>query len=169
MPHVLSVLFRVSVRLLHQASIVHQNQHTRCNSASNKPQQFYIILLHSLRLLDTTSDAVVALSTLTTTVAVVWVGFSNINIAPGISQLLHRRFSNGNLSPSSQLLYTERTSFFLLCAEAYIATLYLQEAKTECNSYIRLLSVSQGETSTSEAPVLLQTDHVFCMLHLKTA
>lgn len=97
LPHALSILFTVNDRLLHQASIIHQDQHTRCNSVSNKTQQFYVILLHSFHLLDATSDAAVALTTLTTTAAVVWVGFSNINIAPGVSPLLHSLISSANL------------------------------------------------------------------------
>lgn len=71
-------------------------KHTRCNSASNKNQQFHIILLCSLCFLENTSDAAGDL-TINTTAAVGWVGFSSINFAPVIFQLLHSLSSNASL------------------------------------------------------------------------
>lgn len=101
-------------------------KHIRCNSASNKTQQFLFFFFLSFCLPHITSDAAEAL---TTTVAVGWVGFSSINIAPGISQLLHSLGPNTTLLPSSQLRYRERRCF-LLCTEVHTAALQLLEAKT---------------------------------------
>jgi len=104
-----------------------------------------VVLYDFPPLLDTISSAS---GVLVTTVAVGWVGSSNINTAAGIPQLLCSLGSRASLFTSSQLHYAQ-TRCFLLCTEVCIAASQLQYAKTECSSYIRLWSMRWREISTA--------------------